>query len=190
MGIKGLRVSDVMTRSPVTISADLSLMDCAKVMIKKRVGSLVLVDDKKIRGILTEKDIVWAITKKQGKDLKKIKARDLASKKIKTVKPMLELEKALKIMKKTGFRRLPVVYKGNLVGMVTIKDILRIEPSLYPGISDVMEIKEESEKMKRRENLSDRSESVKQGLCEECGNYDWLERVDGRIMCESCTDEM
>ncbi|MEK6918922.1 MAG: CBS domain-containing protein [Nanoarchaeota archaeon] len=190
MVIRDLKVTDVMTRNPVTISSDISVIDCAKIMIKKRVGSLVLVHEKKIRGLLTEKDIVWALTKKSPSDFKKIKAGDIAAKKVKVVKPNLELSKALKIMKRSGFRRLPVVFKGQLVGMVTIKDILRIEPTLYSTISDVMEIKGYEEKLKRRESLTDKPESTRQGICEECGNFDWLSKVDNRVMCESCVDEM
>lgn len=190
MVIRELRVTDVMTRSPVTISPSLSIIDCCKVMIRKRVGSLVLVDNKKIRGLLTEKDIVWALTKKSPSDFGKIKASDIAAKKIKTVKPTLELSKALRLMKRYGFRRLPVVFKNQLVGMVTIKDILRIEPTLYPTISEVMEIKDAEEKLKRRESLSGRSESTRQGICEECGNFDWLSKVDNRVMCVSCIDGM
>ena len=190
MVIKNLRVTDVMTRSPAVISPDLNLVECAKVLVKKRVGSLILVDGKKIRGMITEKDIVWALTKKVSTDLKNIRAKDVASRKVKTVKPNLELEKALKIMRRTGFRRLPVVYRGNLVGIVTIKDILRIDPSLHHGISNELDIKEEEEKLKRRDNLSDRPESNRQGLCEECGNFDWLVKVDNRVICESCMDEM
>ncbi len=190
MVIKNLRVTDVMTRSPAVISPDLNLVECAKVLIKKRVGSLILVDNKKIKGLLTEKDIVWALTKKSSIDLKNFRAKDVASKKVKTVKPTLELEKALKIMRRTGFRRLPVVYKGGLVGIVTIKDILRIDPSLHQGVPNELDIKEEEEKLKRRENISDRPESNRQGLCEECGNFDWLVKVDNRVICESCMDEM
>lgn len=190
MVIRNLKVTDVMTRSPVTINGDLSIIDCAKVMIKKRVGSLVLVDNKRIVGLLTEKDIVWALSKKSASDFNKIRARDIAAKKVKTVKPTLELSKALRIMKRSGFRRLPVVFKNQLVGMVTIKDILRIEPTLYPDISDVMEIKDAAEKLKRRELLTDRPESTRQGICEECGNFDMLSKLDGRVICESCIDEM
>ena len=190
MVIRDLKVTDVMTRSPVTIASDLSIIDCCKVMIKKRVGSLVLVNNKKILGLLTEKDIVWALTKKSPSDFGKIKASDIAAKKIKTVKPTLELSKALRIMRRSGFRRLPVVFKGQLVGMVTIKDILRIEPTLYPTISDVMEIKDAEEKLRRRESLTDKSEPTRQGICEECGNFDFLSKVDNRVMCESCIDEM
>ncbi len=190
MVIRNLKVSDVMTRSPVTISPEVDVISCARIIMKKRVGSLILVDDKKIKGLLTEKDIVWALTKKPGKELKKVRARDIASRKVKTIKPAMDLSTALRIMKKTGYRRLPVVYQGNLVGMVTLKDILRIEPSLYANISDVMEIKEEAEKLRRREVMADRPEPVHQGICEECGNYDWLYKVDNRIICESCMDEM
>jgi len=190
MVIRDLRVSDVMTRSPITVSPDMDILECSKILVKKRVGSLILHDSKKIRGILTEKDIVWALSKKSKKDLKDVKARDIASKKVKGVKPSVALSKALKLMKKTGFRRLPVIYRGKLVGMVTIKDILRIEPALYPDISEAMEIKEASEKMKRREMMADRPESLKQGICEDCGNYDWLYKLDGRVICESCMDMM
>lgn len=190
MVIRGLKVTDVMTRSPVTVPSNINLIECAKVMIKKKVGGLVLLDDKKIKGMLTEKDLVWALTKKSAKDLSRIKAGDIASRKVKTIKPNMDLVKVLKIMKRTGFRRLPVVYKGSLVGMVTIKDILRIEPTLYPDISDVMEIKEAEEKIRRRENLADRPESLRQGFCEECGNYDWMYKVDNRVICESCMDAM
>ena len=190
MVIRNLRVSDVMTRNPVTISPDMDAIKCARTFIKKRVGSLILVEDKKIRGFLAEKDIIWALTKKPSKELRKIKAKDIASRKVKTVKPTVDLATALRIMKKTGYRRLPVVYKGNLVGMVTVKDILRVEPDLYANISDVMGIKEEAEKLKRHETMADKPESLRQGICEECGNYDWLYKVDNRVICESCMDEM
>jgi CBS domain-containing protein len=185
-----LSVSDVMTRSPVTISPDATLIDCSRVLVKKKVGSVILVKDKKMRGMLTTKDIVWAITKKKGGELVHVKASDIATKKVKFVKPTLAMSKALKIMKRTGFKRLPVVHKGNLVGMITIKDILKVEPTLYSNVSDLVKIRDEEEKLKRREMLADRPESLRQGLCEECGNYDWLYKVDGRVMCESCMDEM
>ena len=51
-----------MTRNLVTTSPDTSLIDCAKILIKKRVGAVMLVENKKLRGILNERDIVWALT--------------------------------------------------------------------------------------------------------------------------------
>jgi hypothetical protein len=89
-------------------------------------------------------------------------------------------------MKKLKFRRLPVTIDGNVIGMLTLKDILRIEPSLFSGMHDIERIKEESEKLKRLK--SGRFE--KEGPCEECGRFNILYRVDGRLICDECKEAM
>lgn len=62
-------VSDVMTRDPITAKSDTNLLECAKRMVRKRVGSLLLVEKKKLVGIISEKDILWALVKKSKEDL-------------------------------------------------------------------------------------------------------------------------
>jgi signal-transduction protein with cAMP-binding, CBS, and nucleotidyltransferase domain len=146
---------------------------------------LVLKNGQKLSGLLTEKDIIWAMTKKGAKGLDKIKAEDVASKKIATIKPGADLYEALQRMKKLKFRRLPVVVDGNVIGMLTLKDVLRIEPSLFSDINKIEQIKEESEKLKRMKG----ERWVKDGVCEECGNFDILYKVDSRLICLACKDE-
>ncbi len=186
---KTICVGDVMTRKFISIKPDTDLSKCAKTMIKKRVGSLVLVEKKRLRGVITERDILWALVKKSRKDLKNIKAIDIVVKKIKVIKPSSGLEEAFNKMKKFKIRRLPVLNNGEIVGILTMNDALRFMPTLFESIGELVGIREETDKLKRR-NASLKSSSLKQNYCEECGNFDFLTKVDGRFLCEGCRDMM
>ena len=182
----GVKVGDIMTRNFISVKPDTSLLECAKKMVKKRVGSLILEDNNQLKGIITQGDIIWALTKKSRRELSKIKASEIAPKKLVTIKPSADLYEALQKMNRTKYRWLPVTVKKNIIGFLTLKDILRIEPSLFDIASEVIQISEESEKLKRRKA----GEKFSEGVCEECGNFDVLYKVDGRMICEGCRDAM
>ena len=74
-----------MTRKFTSISPNASLPETSKTMIKNRIGSIILKEGEDLKGIVTEKDIVWAVHKKRGKNLENIKAKDIATKKIITI---------------------------------------------------------------------------------------------------------
>ena len=186
----GVKVGDIMTRDFVSVNPNVSVIDCARLMIKKRVGSLVLQEDKKLKGLLIERDIIWAMTKRPVEELKNIKAKDLAKKKISIIKPSADLYDALQKMRKSKYRWLPVVVKKKVIGFLTLKDIIRIEPDLFEiaHSQGAFEIKEEKEKLRRRER---KQESwIREDMCEECGNFSLLYKQDGRLICESCREEM
>ena len=182
-------VADIMTRNPVTIAPSASLLDCAKLMVKKKTGSLLIVDNKRLVGFISNDDILWALIKKSKEDLSSIKAKDIAIKKIATVKPNSPIKEALQKMKKLKFRRLPVIHEKELVGIVTIRDILSFHPEIYPELSGIEMLKEEQEKLKRIQKAKNR-EFMHEGICEDCGGQDILYRVDGRLICESCRASM
>lgn len=184
-------VSDVMTREPVTINSNASLLDCAKKMARSRVGSLLIVDKKKLAGFITQRDILWAFIKKPKADLSKIMALDISPKKIVTIKQNANLKEAISKMNKTKFDRLPVVNGNELIGIVTAKDILNFHPEVYPELEEVSKIKEEEEKLKRIKKLTDSDSAiVVDGICEECGQRDSLYRVNGMLVCESCRNSI
>ena len=162
-GMENIFVSDIMTRDPITISPDTDLLECAKKMVSKNVGSLLIVAKKHLVGIITDQDILWALTKKSQKDLKEIKAIDISPKKIATIKPTASVKEALSKMKKLKFERLPVIHDGNLVGMLTAKDILNFKPEYFPELEEYAEIREQSMKLKRI-----KSKEPIEGICEEC----------------------
>jgi len=181
----GIAVGDLMTRNFIWTTPETNLCDCAKKMIKKRVGSLIIKNkNEKLEGILTEKDIIWAIVKKSQKDLKEILAKDLMKRKVITIKPSLDISDALQKFKKYKIRRMPVIENKKVIGMLTTKDILKIDPGLFELIAENMKIKEESAKLKRNPKIS---KETKQGMCEECGNTDILYKNDGEEwVCVGC----
>ncbi len=181
-------VADIMTKDPIVCKADINLLDCARKMVKKRVGSLILVDKKKLVGLITQKDILWALIKKSKADLKDIKAIDISPKKLATIKPSSTIKEALSKMKKLKFERLPVVQENQLIGMLTIKDILNFHPELYPELDEFAKIREESRKLKGLKKL--KQKTAVEGICEECGAQDFLYRINGMLICESCRNSM
>ena len=181
-------VADIMTRNLITIKPEMDLLNCAKIMIKKRAGSILIVDQKKLRGFISEHDILWAFTKAKTKaELSKIRVIDISPKKIATIRPTAGLQEVIKKMKHLKFEKLPVIDKGELVGMVTVNDILNFKPELYPELNEFSEIREASNKLTRIKKAKERK-SMNEGICEECGNVELLYRFNGMLVCESCQD--
>lgn len=182
--MKSVLVADIMTREPITIKPDTNLLECAKKMVRKKVGSLLLVNKKRLVGFISQKDILWALIKKTKEDLPKIKAIEISPKKIATIKPSVTIKEAIQKMKKLKFEKLPVIHKKELVGVITIKDILNFNPEFYPELEEFAQIREEAKKLKRIKKA--KRSSLSEGICEECGNQDVLFRTNGMLICESC----
>ena len=180
----GVKVGDIMTRNFVSAAPNIPVLSAVKLITKKRVGSLVLEEGGFLKGILTEKDILWALSKKQ--DLSEVKAIDICTRKITTIRPSADVSDAIRLMKKAKFRRLPVVLQKRVIGFLTLKDILRIQPELFEIARESYIIKEHAEKLKRKEQ----SEPFHEGICEECGNFDILYEQDGILMCDDCREAM
>ncbi len=174
----GIRVHDAMSVRPVTVSPSLDAKECAKLMLKKRVGSLIVTDSKKILGIITEKDIVDKIVA-QSKDANALKAKDVMTKKVKFIAPNMDMYDAVTVMKKDRLRRLPVVHNGELVGMLTINDVMKIQPFLLDYIKEKFKII----------SIQKKKEKYIEGECEACGNYSQLHDANGRLICSVCIDE-
>jgi CBS domain-containing protein len=180
--LTGVAVGDLMTRNFISIKPENDLQFAAKFMTKKRVGSLLVVEKNLLRGILTEKDIVWAVVKKGGRGLKDTKVKDLMRRKVVTIKASSDIVEALDRMKRKKVRRLPVVENKKAIGMITINDILKIDPGLFHLIEESYKIKEQTAKLKKgRANMLNRT-----GVCQECGNYDLLYQEGDLQICEKC----
>jgi len=191
----GVKVGDIMTRNFVSVAPEISIAECSKIMIANKVGSLIIKSaQQRLEGILTEGDIIGVIAK--SKNLEKIKAKDVMTRKVATITPSEDMYEALKKMRGKKIRWLPVVIKEKVIGMLTVKDIIRIEPSLFDIVSEFQPIREESEKLKAIKERKKRmleaggEDESEEGQCEECGNYGSIYKVDGKNLCESCKDEI
>src|SRR3989338_4411477 len=127
-------VKNVMRRSVVTVDPSVTISDVAKVLTNNKVGSAVIVSGKKPIGIVTSEDIVQLAAK--GKDLKKVKVKDLKNGKLVTVKPSDNMLDVMKKMVKAGVKRVPVIDGSKLVGIVTDKELLLAAPELIEVLSE------------------------------------------------------
>jgi CBS domain-containing protein len=131
-----LKVGDVMTKKVIVIPRGSQVTDAAKVMKKNGIGCVVVVDEKKAVGIITEGDIVVKAVA-AGKDLKKMKVQDIMSKPLRVVKPSMSLEDAARTMKANKIKRLPVVNeKKELIGILSEGDIARLVPSIVDLVEE------------------------------------------------------
>ena len=130
----GISVGDAMSQNPVAIDPNNSVIEASKLMLKKRVGSLLIIENNELKGLITEKDIVRLIAN----DLspKKTKVSDVMTKRVHTIKPSEDLFRAIQHMKKNKVRRLPVVYRKKLIGLLTETDVLKLQPVLYEMLYD------------------------------------------------------
>lgn len=183
--MENILVSDVMTRNPITVKSDATLLECARQMVRKRVSSLLIIDKERLVGFISQKDILWALVKKQDTNVLKVKAIDLSPKKIATIKPSVPVKEAIKRMNKLKFDKLPVVSEGKVLGIVTVKDVLGFHPEIYPEFEEYAKVREEQEKIKTIKRVKELA-VTNDGICEECGNRGALYRVHGMLVCEAC----
>jgi FOG: CBS domain len=118
-----LRVSDIMVKDVVTAKKDDKIRDVAIRMYEKKIGSVVIVDDEeKPIGIVTERDLVYVVARAL--------TPDTPAWMVMTEKPVVINENALvteamEKMRELNIRHLPVVdASGRLVGMVSFRDII------------------------------------------------------------------
>jgi len=138
----GIRVYEAMTKRPIFVDVDSNLRECARIMLKERVGSLVVKDGKKLVGIITEKDFVRCL-RDYSFDMK---VRDVMTRDVKTIEPNKDIYEAFKMMGEENIRKLPVVDRGIFIGFLTEKDILRIAPSLFDLFAEKLLIRESEDK--------------------------------------------
>jgi CBS domain-containing protein len=121
----GTSIRDVMTPSPDTVRADQPAAEAAKTMKQADAGMIPVVEDGRIMGTVTDRDIVVRVVA-EGKDPRSTTVGEIASRDVVTVEPDRDLDEALHLMATHRVRRLPVVEHGKLVGVVAQADVARM----------------------------------------------------------------
>lgn len=142
----GYKVIDVMTNKPIVAEKTDSLKDAAQIMAHSNVNSLLVKEGDKAVGIVTDEDLVKKVIAK-GLDPKKTKIKDVMETELITIAPGKDIYEAMQIMRNHNIRQLPVIEKGKLVGFLTAKDILKIQPELFDLYIEKYELKEEQRKL-------------------------------------------
>ena len=119
----GKSILEAMTSNPCAIESDRSVAYAAKMLKQEDVGLAPIVENGRLVGTLTDRDIVVRVVA-EGKDPDSVNVRDVASSNIVTVDPRQDLDEALKLMARHRVRRLPVVEQdGRLVGVLAQADV-------------------------------------------------------------------
>jgi CBS domain-containing protein len=115
-------VGDIMTRNPRTVDAGDSVAEAARQMRDGDFGSVLVLDNGRVDGIVTDRDIaVRAVA--EGRDPESTQVSAIYSTGVATVEPSQSIEDAVQTMREHDIRRLPVVENGRPVGILSLGDL-------------------------------------------------------------------
>jgi CBS domain-containing protein len=174
-------VRDIMNSPVVSASPNDNVRDIAKKMKEEKIGSIVVMDKDKPAGIVTDWDIV---SNGLTRDVKpsQIRARDVMQD-IHTIESDESITEAARQLRKHSIKRLGVVYKKRLVGIISSSDVIAVTPDLVDVVSEKAAII-------RGELGIARPASNVSGYCDECSEWsDLLQYDEGTFICEVCRGE-
>ena len=105
-----------------SVSPDATVFDALQLMAEKEIGSVVVLEEEKMVGIMSERDYARKVILK-GRSSEETLVRDIMSSKVIHTNPDAKVEKCLSLMTKNKFRHLPVVVEDRVVGILSIADI-------------------------------------------------------------------
>jgi len=122
------------------ISASASIKEALVLMAEKDVGALPVLDGKKLSGIFSERDFA-RLCAEEGCPPKKLDTpvQDVMTKKLFTVTPATTIEECMQLMTEKHIRHLPVMEKNQMVGLVSIGDVVKAIISSQKGLIDQLE---------------------------------------------------
>jgi signal-transduction protein with cAMP-binding, CBS, and nucleotidyltransferase domain len=179
-------VKDVMSSPVVTIDEDSPANQVAELMDKHGLGCIVVKGKEgKPIGIITERDMVRRILAKNIRP-DSLKAREVMTSPLITVDPDKKISETARMMSRLNVRRLGVVYKGQLVGVLSSKDALAVMPELLEIIQEQALLEGENRIQQAGEEPAPLA-----GYCDSCGIWsDTLEEINGDFLCEDCAAEL
>lgn len=135
-----LLVRDVMTRGVKTIRPDDTVLEAVSKMNKFHIGSVVVTNNGRPIGIITERDILVKVVE-PCMDPASVRARDVMSKPVITIEPNAAVEEAARIMARARIKKLPVVEGNKLLGIITTTDIVRANPTQIGILEELMRMR-------------------------------------------------
>ena len=122
------KVKEFISKDVVSVTPETSVRKAAEVMAAEHVSSAVVCENKRLVGIITEKDLARKIVAK-GVDADKALAKDIMTSELVTIEPEKSLYDAMLKLNKKKVTHLPVVKNNVLVGIISSMDILKVQPS-------------------------------------------------------------
>ncbi|MBI2144375.1 CBS domain-containing protein [Candidatus Woesearchaeota archaeon] len=172
-----------MTRKPIAVSPAMAVRECARLMRDSNVSSLVVKENDLLKGHITD-DVLIREVLAEGLDVDSTTAADVMLTNVPVIEPKKDIYDALMLMHDYEIRQLPVIDRENgnkLVGLLTMKDILKIQPQLFELLVDKLVLREEEQKLTG-------GRYPLEGTCDNCGQFfPKLYDVEGDFLCTKCS---
>ena len=124
-----LKVRDVMVREVITVDEDSSVKEAIDIMNEFQIGSLIVLEKGKAKGIVTERDFLRRVLA-EAKDVINTKVKEIMTFPLVFVESITDLDAAVKLMFQNKIKKLAVIDANKLVGIVTLTDIARVQPQM------------------------------------------------------------
>jgi CBS domain-containing protein len=134
-----MEVEDIMISKVITIDANATVKEAARLMNRHEIGSLIALQKGQVVGIMTERDLLKKVVE-QSKNPAKTKVHEIMSKRLFVGTPNMEIPDAVRLMLQKKIKKLPIVVEGKIVGLVTLTDVARttrIEPQMIGVIKEL-----------------------------------------------------
>jgi len=119
-----LQIKDVMVTNIITIEAGATVKKAAELMDKLDIGCLIVVSYGNPIGIITERDVLKKVVL-QRRDPGKTKVGNIMSAPLITAHPQTDIRDAVRLMNERRIKKLPIIEDGNLIGLVSLTDVMR-----------------------------------------------------------------
>ena len=124
-------LTEIMTPDVFSAPPDTTVAEAAATMVRGGFGSAVVLEGRSVAGIFTERDVLRAAA--SGADLTRSSLSRWMTPDPVTARPEVDSDEAAELMFGGGFRHLPVVEGGELVGIVSLRDLLSLRIGRRPG---------------------------------------------------------
>jgi CBS domain-containing protein len=135
-----LLVRDIMVRNVKTVRTDDTALDAVVKMNKFRIGSVIVTSSGRPVGIITERNIMERIVEPR-LDPGTVRAKDIMSAPLVTVDIHAAVEEAAEIMARRRIKKLPVVDREKVVGVVSTSDIVRSSPTQLGILEELLRVR-------------------------------------------------
>jgi signal-transduction protein with cAMP-binding, CBS, and nucleotidyltransferase domain len=184
---KEVSVAEVMNKAVIVMDINSDIPAIAREMASRDAGSIIITENGKAMGIITERDLVKGIITEDRRP-SEVAVSKILSTPLVTVKPETSVIKASEIMLKANIKRLPVLENGTIIGVVSNTDILMVTPGLNTILKDLIDMNREA--LLSTPSVEEITEEFTTGICESCSYHSAdLKLVDGRYLCENCRQE-
>ncbi|MGI5993065.1 MAG: CBS domain-containing protein [Methanosarcina sp.] len=182
-------VAEVMNKAVIVMDINSDIPAIAREMVNRDAGSVVITENGKAMGIITERDLAKNVIA-EDKRPSEVKASEILSSPLITIKPNASVMEASEVMLKANIKRLPVLENDMVIGVISNTDILMVAPGLSTILKELIDMNREALlSIPSIEEISE-TEDFQTGICESCNVFSYdLRFVDGRYLCGNCRQE-